>query len=91
MGRLTEPEFSDIVGEVAGSMWRIESASANGFTADINFSTNSGKGSVAASLYFDDQTGRCTTIRCPYTTANQPRFFADEVERRIDLLQSDLN
>ena len=39
-----------------------------------------------ASLHFDDETGRCTTIYCPYSSANKPRFFADEVERRIDLL-----
>lgn len=86
MGRLTESEFSEIVADVAASMWKIESASAIGFTVDITFSTRSGKGSVAASLHFDDDTGRCTTIYCPYTDANQPRFFADEVERRIDLV-----
>jgi hypothetical protein len=85
MGRLTESEFSAIVNDVVGSMWKIESASVTGFTAMITFSSNSGKTSVPATLDFDDETGRCTRIVCPYR-ANRASFFADEVERRIDLL-----
>lgn len=67
-------------------MWKIESASASGFRAYITFSSKSGRQSVDASLHFDDETGRCTSIYCPYPSANQPRFFADEVESRIDVL-----
>ena len=82
MGRLTESEFAAIVDDVAGSMRRVESASASGFTASIRFASNSGKQSVRATLSFDDETGRCTTIYCPYH-ANLPHFFADKVESRI--------
>lgn len=86
MGRLTDAQFSAIVDDVADSMRTIQSATAHGFNAHITFASRSGRSSVEASLHFDAESGRCTAIRCPYTTANQPHFFADEVERRIDLL-----
>lgn len=82
MARVTEEDFSAAVDGAAGSIWKVESASAVGFTAEIAFSSRSGRSSVRATLYFDSETGRCTTIVCPYQ-ANVPRFFADEVESRL--------
>lgn len=79
MGRLTAGDFADAVHEVAAVMYRIQSASAHGFTAMSAFSSNSGKCNIDATLQFDEQSGRCHTIICPYTTPNQPRFFADRV------------
>lgn len=83
MGQLTAADFADAVNEVAGDMYRIQSASAHGFTARIEFSSNSRKYSIDATLQFDEHSGRCHTIICPYTTAKQPQFFADRVEEAL--------
>ncbi|HEV2890306.1 MAG TPA: hypothetical protein VGX28_07990 [Frankiaceae bacterium] len=83
MGKVTESEFADIVSDVASGMWKVESASTFGYNATLEFRSNSGRSSVEAHLSFDADSGRCTSITCPYN-ANKPSQFADEVERRID-------
>lgn len=85
MSKVTEPEFADIVSDVASGMWKVESASTFGYHATIEFASNSGRSSVEAYLTFDGDSGRCTEISCVYP-ANKPREFADEVESRIDAL-----
>ncbi|GAA1439349.1 hypothetical protein GCM10009641_46860 [Mycobacterium cookii] len=64
-------------------MYNVRDASATGFYAHVEFASRSGKQSIYASLQFDADTGRFTTIHCPTPGATQPLSFAKAVERKI--------
>ncbi|MFD3700726.1 hypothetical protein ACFWUZ_32120 [Streptomyces sp. NPDC058646] len=76
-----EIEFDAIVRAVAESSFKVRSVVTNGFNVEARFRSNSGRGTWTASFVFDPETW---TYDCwvPYG-ANAPRFFGNEVSRRM--------
>jgi hypothetical protein len=66
MGRLTESEFAAIVDDVAASMWKIKSATTQGFNAHITFASRSGRSSVQVT----------TRMRCRRSSWSTPQSAA---------------
>lgn len=81
MAQLSEADFAAAVKEVAADMWKVKDASTHGFVAVVKFASRSGKYLTEARLTFDPLTGRFVECVFPYTTANQPRFFMQALER----------
>lgn len=76
-----EIEFAAIVRSVAKDAWRVKGVVTNGFCVEALIESN-GRGSWTADFEFDPETG---DYRCfaPYPGAKAPRFFGDEVRRRM--------
>ncbi|MET9694404.1 hypothetical protein ABZY81_39345 [Streptomyces sp. NPDC006514] len=77
-----EIEFDAIVRAVAKSAWKVRSVVTNGFSVQAQIESSSGRGTWTASFNFDPETGDYHYSH-PYPGAKAPRFFGDEVRRRI--------
>jgi hypothetical protein len=82
MSKLTPEQFAQMVKAAGDSNWYVKNVRTEGFWVIANVYSKSRKSASEWRFFFDAATGDYK-YGGPYSTANQPVFFADAIRKAI--------